>query len=273
MLFICISPDVSSPHRSRRIEIQCNIDAALLQFREEIVERVHGLRGQDDRFLGGRIQKLSNDVYFAHGVRVQVNVFKCPTTEDATKIHASVLKMKGDPAYCLLMGKTVVEFVGQFDVDFAKRAARELLGEGPYVPDGPRVPLTVEQRDRGQHVATGTPWEEIGGYCRAVRRGNQVWIAGTTATHRDRLIGGEDPASQAHFVIDKIEGALRSLGGSLDDVVRTRIYVRESDDWEAVARVHGERFAAIRPANTLVRAEPIGEGYLVEFEAEAWLRD
>ncbi len=100
--------------------------------------------------LGGRIEKLSNDIYLAHGVEIQVNVMRCPMAEDAEKIHASVLKMKGDPAYCHLMGKTVVEFVGQFDVEFAKRAAHELLGVGPYVPNDARVPLTVEQRDRAR---------------------------------------------------------------------------------------------------------------------------
>jgi enamine deaminase RidA (YjgF/YER057c/UK114 family) len=72
-----------------------------------------------------------------------------------------------------------------------------------------------------------------------------------------------------HFVIDKIEGALQSLGARLEDVVRTRVYVRNIADWEAVARVHGERLAGIQPANTLVQAGLVGDGYLVEMEAEA----
>jgi aryl-alcohol dehydrogenase-like predicted oxidoreductase/enamine deaminase RidA (YjgF/YER057c/UK114 family) len=119
------------------------------------------------------------------------------------------------------------------------------------------------------HVMSGTPWEELAGYSRAVRSGNRIWVSGTTATHRDRLIGGTDAAAQTHFVIDKIEGALQSLGARLEDVVRTRIFVQRRSDWEAVARAHGERFAAIRPANTLVEAPLIGEQYLVEMEAEA----
>ncbi len=85
-------------------------------------------------------------------------------------------------------------------------------------------------------------------------------------------MGGADAYAQAHHVFDKIEGAVQSLGGTLTDVVRTRIFVSRMDDWEAVARAHGERFAAIRPANTLVRAELIGAEYLVEIEAEAVVR-
>jgi enamine deaminase RidA (YjgF/YER057c/UK114 family) len=74
---------------------------------------------------------------------------------------------------------------------------------------------------------------------------------------------------QARFALEKIEKAIRDLGGTLGDVVRTRIYIARMDDWEAVARVHGEKFGKIRPANTLIRADPVGEEYLVEIEAEA----
>jgi aryl-alcohol dehydrogenase-like predicted oxidoreductase/enamine deaminase RidA (YjgF/YER057c/UK114 family) len=117
--------------------------------------------------------------------------------------------------------------------------------------------------------SSGTPWEPIAGYSRAVRRGNRIFVSGTTATHKDRLIGGADPAAQTHFAIDKIEGALESLGGRLSDVVRTRIFVRDAALWEPVARAHGRRFGSIRPANTLVQAALIGPEYLVEIEADA----
>jgi enamine deaminase RidA (YjgF/YER057c/UK114 family) len=120
---------------------------------------------------------------------------------------------------------------------------------------------------------SGTPWEGMAGYARAVRRGNRIAVSGTTATLGDRVIGGRDPASQAHFVIDKIEGALQSLGASLADVVRTRIFVPNVEDWEAVARAHGARFAGIQPANTLVGAALIGDEYLVEIEADAEVAD
>ena len=122
-------------------------------------------------------------------------------------------------------------------------------------------------------VLSGTPWEELAGYCRAVRHGRRISVSGTTATHRDRLIGGADAAAQTHFVIDKIEAAVVSLGGRLEDIVRTRIYVRNLADWQAVARAHGERFGAVLPANTLVQAGLIGEQYLVEMEAEAVVPD
>ena len=83
------------------------------------------------------------------------------------------------------------------------------------------------------------------------------------------MVGPGDPAAQARFILDKIEGAIRQLGGGLGDVVRTRVYLKRIDDWEAVARVHGERFGDIRPANTLVQAQLVGDAYLVEIEAEA----
>jgi enamine deaminase RidA (YjgF/YER057c/UK114 family) len=119
-------------------------------------------------------------------------------------------------------------------------------------------------------VSSGTRWEEIAGYARAVRVENRILVSGTTATGQDgAVVGAGDAAAQMRFIIDKIEVAITSLGGSLRDVVRTRVYVRNISDWEAVARVHGERFGVIRPANTLVEARLVGDAYLVEMEAEA----
>lgn len=133
----------------------------------------------------------------------------------------------------------------------------------PYeVQDGPHGRTTV---------FSGTPWEDMAGYCRATRRGGSIWVSGTTATHGERTIGGTDAAAQTQFVIDKIEGAIMSLGGRLEDVVRTRIFVRHLHDWEQVARVHGERFGHIQPTNTLVQAPLVGEDLLVEMEADAVL--
>jgi len=116
---------------------------------------------------------------------------------------------------------------------------------------------------------SGTSWEAIAGYARAVRVNDRILVSGTTATGPEGVVGGDDPAAQADFVIDKIGTAIEALGGTLRDVVRTRIYLRDIDDWEAVARVHGARFGDIRPANTLVQAVLVGEEYLVEIEAEA----
>ena len=131
----------------------------------------------------------------------------------------------------------------------------------------PYTPIT--RPDGRSIVLSGTEWEAIAGFCRAVRQGERIWISGTTATHGRRAIGGADAAAQCHFIIDKIEGALQSLGGRLEDVVRTRIFVRNIADWEAAARAHGERFRDIQPANTLVQAALVGEEYLVEMEVEA----
>jgi enamine deaminase RidA (YjgF/YER057c/UK114 family) len=116
---------------------------------------------------------------------------------------------------------------------------------------------------------SGTIWEEDCGYSRATRKGNRISVSGTTATHGTRMIGGLDPGAQAHFVLDKIQGAIESLGGKLEDVVRTRIFVNDINDWEPVALAHGDRFKDIQPANTLVEAKLVGEGYKVEIEAEA----
>jgi enamine deaminase RidA (YjgF/YER057c/UK114 family) len=118
-------------------------------------------------------------------------------------------------------------------------------------------------------VDSGTHWEALAGYARAVRVGDCILVSGTTATGPDGVVGAGDVAAQARYIIDKIEAAIAQLGGSLHDIVRTRVYVRNIADWEPVARVHGERFGGIRPANTLVQAALVGEEYLVEIEAEA----
>jgi enamine deaminase RidA (YjgF/YER057c/UK114 family) len=118
-------------------------------------------------------------------------------------------------------------------------------------------------------VGSGVSWEETYGYSRAVRVGDRIYVSGTTATGPDGLVAPGDAAGQARYALDKIETAVSSLGGSLGDIVRTRIFVARVEDWKAVGAVHGERFGNIRPANTLVRADLIGDEYLVEIEAEA----
>lgn len=122
-----------------------------------------------------------------------------------------------------------------------------------------------------QNISSGTEYEGIAGYSRAVRLGDVVHVSGTTATEgADKVIGIGDSAAQTEFIIGKIEAALREAGASLNDVVRTRIYLAPDADWEAVARVHGRRFGEIRPTNTLVYVHAlVGADYLVEMEAEA----
>lgn len=121
-----------------------------------------------------------------------------------------------------------------------------------------------------RNVSSGTIWEDIAGYSRAVRVGDQIHVSGTTATADDgSVVGVGDPGEQARFILDKIERAIGQLGGSMNDVVRTRIYLSDKTLWEPVSRVHGERFGEIRPANTLVQAQLVGDEYLVEIEATA----
>lgn len=132
---------------------------------------------------------------------------------------------------------------------------------------------TTKINDHRTMALSGTIWEDQAGYSRAVRVGSHIFVSGTTATHRDKLIGGADSESQANFCIDKIEGALQSLGGRLEHVVRTRVYVNRLSDWQGVARAHGRRFGVIKPANTLVQSGLVGDQYLVEIEADAEITD
>lgn len=118
-------------------------------------------------------------------------------------------------------------------------------------------------------IDSGVAWEEQFGYCRAQRLDDRILVAGTTASDEKGVRHEGDAGAQARFVVEKIRSALERLGGRLEDVVRTRVFVKPGADWEAVAAAHGEAFREIRPVNTLVFAEMIGEEFLVEIEVEA----
>jgi enamine deaminase RidA (YjgF/YER057c/UK114 family) len=132
------------------------------------------------------------------------------------------------------------------------------------------VATPVEGRPGRLRVSSSSAFEPIAGYSRAVRIGDRVLVSGTTATNgADEVVCPGDPAGQTTFILDKIAAGLAALGASLDDVVRTRVYLADANHWESVSRAHGRRFGSVCPANTMLEIRGLIGDYLVEIEAEA----
>ncbi len=126
-----------------------------------------------------------------------------------------------------------------------------------------------------QNISSGAPWEATVGYCRAVRIGNHIWVAGTTATDENgKVVGEGDAAAQARYALQIIGRALQEAGASFADVVRTRMFVTDITQWEAIGRAHGEVFGPVRPAATMVQVSRlIDPAHLVEIEVDAFVAD
>jgi enamine deaminase RidA (YjgF/YER057c/UK114 family) len=121
-----------------------------------------------------------------------------------------------------------------------------------------------------KNFSTGAKWEDIVGYSRAVQIGNQLEISGTVAVDENGLVGAGDIYTQTKFVLLKLKGVLENAGFSLQDVIRTRIFVTDISQWEAVGKAHGEFFSTIKPVTSMVEVSAlIDPGYLVEIEVSA----
>lgn len=126
--------------------------------------------------------------------------------------------------------------------------------------------------NNGQNIQSGAPWESIVGYSRAVRIGNIIEISGTVAVDGIEIVGEGDAYQQTKFIIEKIENTLQQAGASLENVIRTRIYVTDISQWEQIAKAHSLFFGSIKPATSMVQVSKlIDERLLVEIEATAIL--
>ena len=124
-----------------------------------------------------------------------------------------------------------------------------------------------------KNISSGAPWESIVGYSRAVRIGNHIWVAGTTATDQaGGVVSAGDAAGQTRYILERIAAAFKEAGATMSDVVRTRMFVVEISQWEAIGRAHGDFFGSVRPAATMVQVTRlIDPAHLIEIEVDAFV--
>lgn len=122
-----------------------------------------------------------------------------------------------------------------------------------------------------KQFSSGTPWEDSVGYSRAIRYGNVIEVSGTVSVDENgRVVGKNDAYKQTHHILTKIQSALQQLGGDIKDVVRTRLFIANMNDWQAIGRAHGEFFHDVKPASTMVEiSRLIGLDFLIEIEVTA----
>jgi aryl-alcohol dehydrogenase-like predicted oxidoreductase/enamine deaminase RidA (YjgF/YER057c/UK114 family) len=236
---------------------------------QQLLQTLHGIAQRHDADITNVASRYVMEQAGVGGVIVGARLGQSQHIE----AHVRMMQLQLDSAAQAEIEKalqTLMPIPGDCGDEYRKPPFLTASGDLSHHLESFPAPYATKMGADGRTQAlSGTVWEDLAGFSRAVRKGSRIVVSGTTATHGHNAIGGNDPASQMHFVIDKIEGALQSLGSRLEDVVRTRIFIRNITDWEAIARAHGARFGHIQPANTMVRADLIGEEYLVEMEAEA----
>lgn len=238
---------------------------------QALLSSIKGVADAHDTSIANIASKYILDQPHVGGIIIGARLGQSSHIEDTVKLNEIILTADENGIIQSALDK-LHPIPGDCGDEYRKPPFLTASGDLSHHIDQIPKPFTpVDKIGGGKQVLSGTVWEDMAGYSRAVRKGNRISVSGTTATHGAMMIGGRDAEAQATFVLDKIQGAIESLGGQLEDIVRTRIFVNNISDWEPVARAHGKRFKDIKPANTLVEAKLVGEGYLVEIEAEAEL--
>jgi reactive intermediate/imine deaminase len=135
-----------------------------------------------------------------------------------------------------------------------------------------KISYLTENQMKRQNISSGAKWEDIIGYSRAVKIGNLIEVSGTVAVEDGKLVGEGDAATQTRCILQKIERVLQGAGAKMSDVIRTRIFVTNISEWEAIGKVHGEFFKDIKPATSMVEVSALIEpDYLIEIEITAWV--